>query len=249
MKLNELIGVKKFQGKTRKDVQQHAETEGKYKILGAGYAGTAVEYNGIVYKFWSSDPPYEEFVRYALNNQGNPFLPKILSKKINTLPASFLNKSEDHPETIKWIKMEKLQQRRIFFKVTTSGKTLRMKEIMSIAARSKEAAAELGWNQREYIEKGMVWDAYTSANTKWHERANDQLPGQLTEEAKELADTLYDLVLISQKHGIKLDNQHDSNYMLRGDQAVLIDPFWSTESVELNNKLRDYEDKIMNALG
>lgn len=248
MRLDELIGVKKFQGKTRKDVQQHAEKEGKYKILGAGYAGTAVEYKGVVYKFWSSDPPYEHFLRYAMSNQSNPFMPKILSKKIGTLPAGFLDTHEDHPETIKWIKMEKLQQRRIFFKVTESGKTLRMKEIMRVAVRSQDAAAGLGWSQKEYIEKGMVWDAHTGTKP-WHDQADDALPGKLTKEAQELANTLYDLTMIAQKHGVKLDDQHDSNYMIRGDQAVLIDPFWSTESVELNDKLRDYEDKLVKAFG
>lgn len=247
MRLDELIGVKKFKGKTRKDVQDHAAKEGKYKILGAGYAGTAVEYNGVVYKFWSSDPPYEEFLRYAMAHQDNPFLPKILSKKIGRLPAGFLDTHEDHPETIKWIKMEKLQQRRIFFPVTTSGKTLRMKEIMRVAVRSEDAAAGLGWSQRDYIEKGLVWEAY-SATKPWHDKADQPLPGKLTDEAKALAATLYDLVLISQKHRIELDDQHDSNYMLRGNQPVLIDPFWSTESVELNNKLRDYEEKITAAL-
>jgi hypothetical protein len=250
MKIFELIGVKKFQGKTRKDVEQHAEKEGKYKILGAGYAGTAVEYKGMVYKFWSSDPPYEEFVKYALANQNNPFLPKFFSKKINNLPAGFLDTHEDHPETIKWIKMEKLQQRRIFFKVTESGKTLRMKEIMRVAVRSQDAAPALGWTQREYIEKGLVWDAYSAASPKWHQLDHSEtpLPGKLTKEAQALANTLYDLTQIAQKHKIKLDDAHDSNYMLRGEQVVLIDPFWTTESVELNNKLRDYEDKMVNAL-
>jgi len=249
MNLNELIGVKKFQGKTRKDVQQHAENEGKYKILGAGYAGTAVEYNGMVYKFWSSDPPYEEFVRYSMAHQNNPFLPKIFSKKINTLPAGFLNKDEAHPETIKWIKMEKLRQSRIFFKVTESGKTLRMKEIMRTAAQSKDIAKKMGWTQREAIEKGLAWNAITSTSPRWQDEKNaDNPPERLTKETKLLADTLYDLVMIAQKNNIQLDDQHDSNYMLRGDQVVLIDPFWSTESVELNNKLRDYEEKIVSAM-
>lgn len=60
-----------------------------------------------VYKLWTNDPAYDEFINICMNNQDMPFVPKI--SKVKQIKNIFL-RNEHSPETINVAKVEKLKE-------------------------------------------------------------------------------------------------------------------------------------------
>lgn len=108
MKLDELLGVKKFYDKHLDDVKKAFVSNGSlYKKLGSGATATAyAQGDEYVYKFWLMDTAYEKYVDYCLDNQDNPHIP-VLYSDIKNL-HSFFARTEDFPDKIRYIKMERL---------------------------------------------------------------------------------------------------------------------------------------------
>ena len=259
LQLDELIGVKKFHGKSKAEVIKQVKKEGKYKLLGKGAHGHAFEYKGAVYKFWSYDPPYDAFVKYALANQDNPFVPKIFSKKIRTLPASFLSKHPDHPDTVNWIKMEKLTPGKATMKVTAAGHPLSLTTALGIARHSSAESSGSKYSRsdrKELIKRSLVWYAMSKAEPKKYnvdEMFTKPMPGKLSNEGEDLLEFLLGLVEVGDANGVELDDHKDDNFMMRGSQVVFIDPFFTYEAVEKNREMNVYDfsvddflDSIMN---
>jgi hypothetical protein len=246
MLINEILGIKKFQGMTREQIVTWVRQHGDFKFLGSGYASHVFEYNGAVYKFWVFDPPYEKFVAYALNHQDNPFLPKFRSG-IRKVPASFMKKHKDQAQNVKWIKMEKLQvgDRASIPKVVVvdSGDPIGLDLVIMFASMSDPESNGRFYPQytrREYLENRLLWESAKSEFEKRGRRLEDKAPGKLNRVGNQLIDLMMDLIAIAEKGKLELDDKHD-NFGLRGSQGVILDPFWSKAAVAKNQRLNVFD--------
>ena len=76
------------------------------QLATGSYGVVIITPNNYVYKLWTEDDAYDEFVELCQKNQNLPFIPKIYKNK--NVKNVFL-RNETSPETIKVLKMEKLK--------------------------------------------------------------------------------------------------------------------------------------------
>lgn len=239
MKLDELLGVKKFYDKHLDDVKKAFVANGsKFKKLGLGATGEAYGKNDLVYKFWLEDSAYEKYVEYCLKHQNNPHVPKFLSK-IKSIHSFFLRPSE-FPDKIKYIKMEKLTD---------------------IGMEDKVPGLELDDSSKPVIIDRWGWDPLTYGFFV------DNVSQIISEEgnAKKSLDAFCDLL---KEKNVKADNNwkkefleifelmfdieplfigdtnnnrdyHIGNFMKRGKTLVITDPYSNYKSMIFSGELAD----------
>lgn len=250
MKLNEILGIKQLKGKTRSEVGEIAIAGGKWKKLGEGYASVVYEYEGVVYKFWYSDPPYDKFVAWALEHPNKHF-PKFLSK-IKKVPADFLAKHPSTPKNMKYIMMEKIDTsitpdyevklnskyslsiRRIYYNIS---------DILSFMTGKRPE-----WY--EWLCDSCLLSAEHEANglsggrTLW-QVVNDKVKPEteLDEDAKLFFKALIEIFQLTDYEKVKLDLNNISNYGVgkQGSTLVIYDPLMSWGSHSKNKTWYDFE--------
>lgn len=232
MKLNELVGVKKFIGMNSTEVLDFLKnTQGKLKPLGSGANAVALTDGTDVYKFWMLDSAYDKFIKYVQANQQNPFLPQLKSA-VKTIPAFFL-RHKNAPDKIKYVKMEKLSpvQNVTGYEYPVSpdfAEKLNIDDaIDAIEAlpRRSSFTEVLEKLKNNISKKPFTMDPNTVAFLKtMHE--------------------IYGLV----GGGAYIDF-HDGNFMLRGDQLVFLDPLADDEDVELNDEFLAFDKQQVMKMG
>jgi hypothetical protein len=230
MKLNELVGVKKFIGMNSTEVLDFLKnTQGKLKPLGSGANAAALTDGTDVYKFWLIDSAYDKFIKYVQANQQNPFLPKLKSA-VKTIPAFFL-RHKNAPDKIKYIKMEKLSPVEYvssYYYSVSPGFEEKLNiydAIDAIEALPRRASfAEVLENLKNSISKK---------------------PFTINEDAVAFLKTMYEIYALV-GGGAYIDF-HDGNFMLRGDQLVFLDPLANGDDVDLNDQFLAFDKQhVMN---
>jgi hypothetical protein len=108
MLLKELLGIKKLKNRSPLEIYKWIADnfkEGSFEPVGHGASAIVLKRGDVAYKFWAYDSAYDMFVKYVQQNQGNKFLPKLLSP-VKTLPGFMLPNTSDR---VKYIKMELLK--------------------------------------------------------------------------------------------------------------------------------------------
>jgi hypothetical protein len=241
--LLELTGVKRYRDMTKDElVMAIANTrDHPIKYLGNGSYGCALKIGGKVYKLWTIDSAYTDFVNYSLQHQNNSFLPKFDPAGIKQMHAFFLQ-SPDAPDRINYIKMEELSPLDTLGLYTFnlvldpnveieewklhSAESVSLREVLSIfetSIRKKKLqyTPELLRSRIEYVKS---------------------LPlGAIAELSPELAlfgKTLGEIAQLSSEHTLDLGPM---NFMLRGDQLVILDPLYNEQDTQLLIALSKYK--------
>ena len=216
MKLFELVGVK---GQKDKDLLQLIKDldEVKFKKAGEGAAAQVFEVNGMIYKFWAKDSAYEKFIEFVEKNQDNPHLPKLKSKvkEIRT----FFKKPQGFPDTIKYVKMEKLDP------ITYHEKIHGTKNVFIV-----DIIKEIYYSIDHKSE-------FREVESLAKEAEGSKLSDQSLKEIKGLYDTfvqMYDKIPGINKMLVDL---HAGNMMKRGNTIVITDPLIDTKDLEFNETM------------
>lgn len=222
MKLFELNGVKRFNDMTKGQVLNYIRANmgnGSVKVLGSGDQGAALLVGNNVYKFWLRDSAYTDFVNYSIQ-QNNPYLPKFLSP-IKQMPIFFKHTKEVADQGLCYVKMERLSR-------MPSGYIIEFNipKDSPDYAKLGRVRFDLVANALQYLETDdpahsspadMICQLmkYVSKSTYRPEHIPPVLLG--------IASTLMQLAPIMHNHGHSFDLKED-NFMLRGNQIVLLDP-------------------------
>ena len=212
MKLYELTGVKAHHEKSFDELDAMFGGKGStFKPLGGGlFAKVYGHDSGVVYKFWAKDTAYEKYVEYCLKNQSNPFIPKF-SSKIKTLTV-FFKRPASFPDKIKYVKMEKLAPYRNQYLPGTDSPYYSVLKLLVSEVENDESFETVVSDITRFSKKGSI-----ASVRKSYENLLEEQPLKLI---KELFDTLVDI----HKHVGKLNDLHNENIMMRGDQLVILDP-------------------------
>lgn len=237
MRLNELLGVRKFADMTATQILSllDADDDGNHKfdvkLLGHGATGAAVLINDSAYKMWMVDSAYTEFVKYCLTHRGSPFLPKFQSK-IKTMPAFFLRHPKA-PDRVNFIKMEKLKP----LESSSAANSIKIKYGTEAHQRVTLPVFLMGIEKAEKTYRVKNDDSFEDnvimgCNV-------DVANVDDNSELRELLEIIGDM----QKFKHRLD-LHTGNWMLRGDQVVLIDPISNSNDGELNELFFNFNEKL-----
>lgn len=242
--LNELSGVKKFATMDHQEVLNYLKKtlgDTNFKPLGSGAHGTAVLVGNTVYKFWMMDSAYTDFVKYAKKKPNNPFLPKFLSE-IRRMPAFFF-RDASAPDWVYYVKVEPLtklsgdlseQYIEMPFKDQSGRKSNIALDLETIINCVKQTNS-----YKECLQKiGMSFGVSLDENT-----APALLRGFLG--------VLWDLEALD-SHYLDL---HKENFMMRGDQLVILDPIANIDDNAISNNISSFlelskkEKKVMGKQG
>jgi hypothetical protein len=243
MKLCELTGVKKLHDLSVSELIGHYIDATGAKYAGEGANSTVFlhpDKNEII-KFWIEDRAYDEFVKYALAHQGNPYIVKILSqpKQITLfhtrpehVPADVMSDDDDGdivtidkqtPVKGKYIRLEKLNP--VKRSSTWNGVVLgtMLGDLVSVVKDrfvKKQALAE------------QVQQAMAIINVK----------GDVTNvpEVEAFVATVFEMMRSFKDFNYDL---HEGNIMLRGTTPVIIDPIASNADIMYNQALNYYSQK------
>lgn len=219
MKLCELTGVKAHYDKNFDEIDaMFGGKDSKFKSLGGGlFAKVYGHDTGDVYKFWVKDDAYEKYIDYCLKHQDNPFLPKFKSKIKNL--TTFFKRPSSFPDKIRYIKMEALKPVEHTSNQMVPGTDTTYRALINMLLEIIDFNGTFD-TVKQMIERMMrkhkvVADSYILLNKK-------------IGFVEDLFDVLSDLT----KHVGKINDLHEGNIMLRGDQLVLTDPFADIEQTK-----------------
>lgn len=246
-RVDELMGVKRFKEYTYQDIldtlksafgSEHA------RLLGQGSNGAALEIAGKVYKMWMVDSAYQTFVEYAIKHQDNPFFPKFQGG-IKKIPAFFI-RHEKAPDYVNYIRMEKLTKMEgnlqnykfdLKFEYDPDNDD---EDYMDDAHRKSQLSAKDAIRLFEKfdgrISKPSIAGFLEELN--WM-RAHKYQMSDLSQSLIYFITTLIDLRSLGQKFDL-----HDGNFMKRGDQLVIIDPFFNQNDLKLNLEFFKFNQKL-----
>ena len=246
--LLEVVGVKRFQDMTASEVLDYMKSTlggggRNIKVLGQGASGVAIQIGNNVYKMWMLDSSYETFVKYCLEHQDNPFLPKFQSG-IKRMPAFFV-RHEEAPDHINYVKMEKLVN--IGSRFHSYGFNL------NVEFEDEEDEDERG--HLSYLRlQDAIYICQEIGNTvipplvefvqllnkrNGHTYTHDDLSADL----KLFIATIQDIKQLN--HSLDL---HQANFMGREDgQIVIIDPIANKDDLNLNYKFQKFDEKLFRA--
>ena len=228
--LNELVGVKKFRGMTATEIQDWIDNnlgKGDARVLGRGAHGSAIMLGQNVYKLWLQDSAYEDFVNYALEHTGNPFLPQFLSG-IKQMPAFFL-KHKQAPDYVNYIRMEKL--------TLALGKNFYVFNLTNGLTLNWHQALEVFYDLQRYNNATDIPSNLNYITTL----ISEQLGTDVTQEhlPLDLMTFLHTLMDI-RNLGHSLDIHH-MNFMMRGKQLVILDPIKNESDNNLNHQFHMFD--------
>lgn len=228
MKLDELLGVKKFYDKHLDDVKKAFVSNGSlYKKLGSGATATAyAQGDEYVYKFWLMDTAYEKYVDYCLDNQDNPHVP-VLYSDIKNL-HSFFARTSDFPDKIRYIKMERLTP----LKDNTKWPGVTAKNSKNKFYTYVETIIDF------ILESIQTGDDINSISDFKKEMFNDptveiDVSDKAWKDMYEIFKIMLDLFHTMDYHA----DYHAGNIMMRGDTVVITDPYCDDESIELSDDI------------
>lgn len=215
MKLDELLGVKKFYNMTMSEMLEAVCSE--LNSIGAG-AFSIVFKRGSkeeVVKFWIKDDSYEDFVKYIEHHDDNPCLPKLYST-VKTMPV-FFKHHEGAPEKIKYLRMEVLDP----FKDRMLGELHYLYRIVD--------DVKYWLKEKKKFDDGFM-NLFTERGVNVKE-----LPEKLIKFVK----TVFEVSEHLTQMGHKID-LHDENVMYRPSDGclVVIDPVYNSEDLDVSSDMR-----------
>lgn len=209
MKLDELLGVKKFYDF---DLEQVLKSMKNYKEEGRGTFSVVMGSGNEVIKFWISDSAYDAFINYVIANPSKYF-PKLLSKPKNL--SAFFRRPENFPDKIKYVRMEKLSYKRsdveagIIQMIFDDLKFCRNQKELDFLISNTQKPTDKYPSKSKEILKSMIKD--------------------IPEFYREMYKMIKDLV---REKGNRLDI-HDFNMGYRPNgELVIIDPIYNTKSLD-----------------
>lgn len=229
--INELAGVKRFRDMPVADVLSYFKSQmgnGPVTMLGKGAHGAAFMIGNNVYKMWMQDSAYQAFVNYALQHQDNPFLPKFYSG-IKQMPAFFI-RGANAPDKVNFIKMEKLSGTEFEVKQYTFDLNYTMND--SISEARKKFYTTVSWsvvtqlllrpnvrgNEMQVFLKGLK-----------HEKGYEYTEDDLSPALKLFIETIKGILQLNRDLDLFADN-----FMMRGDQLVIVDPIYDNDDYLAN---------------
>ena len=113
MKLNELLGIKKYHQHTIDELLDAFTTESGYKFLNRGTMGYTFKHpsKNEVLKIWMKDSAYEHYVEFV-SRWKNKHVPKFFTK-VKELHM-FHKRSDILPETMKYVRLEYLEDAEVY---------------------------------------------------------------------------------------------------------------------------------------
>jgi len=155
---------KRVKGKRTVEEYIHSLEELGYRHVGDGFYSEVLVGKNDVIKLAYDDPAYDDYLRYVLANQNNPYFPKIYS--VHRYKDTVRWESIDNKPNITVVKMERLQygtqkQRRFSSNMMKkAGNDVRWQVPLSIDGRYERQAAkvlgELFTKHREDLHTGNV---------------------------------------------------------------------------------------------
>jgi len=238
MKIQELLGVKKFADKTANDVIRYMDQTGKFlRNLEKGANAVALTDGTDVYKFWYFDSAYEKFIRYAIANQSNPLMPRVKSK-IKKLPAFFL-RDRNAPDYVQYIKLEMLapveNPHDVKFRIFAD---------LEITINFNDLQEILADNVDEKVYMARIYSYAISLDPeKYPNIRRTHGPSDISKDIVNLVKTYIDISELIDGETDFMD-LHSGNIMLRGDQLVILDPIANTLDIDLNDKIFRYKASL-----
>jgi hypothetical protein len=208
MILSELHGG--FEGQTLEQVVKALVT--KNKLGSADGSNAIVLYapsKSYVYRVWVDDAGYEEWLKYAVQNQSNPHVLKVLSK-VRTVQPKLAGIPDG--KTVKFVKLEKLGD-------------LTM-ELANTITTAFQAAGELG----EAELREMEYDGFVETMKETAEMYTDDGEGDHIVKTMKKYDSFFKFYYeLSVEKGYR--DMHAENCMMRGSVPVIIDPLHLDENI------------------
>jgi hypothetical protein len=240
--INELTGVKRFRDKTAKDILAYYRNKlgnGPVKLLGYGHHAAAIMIGQNVYKMWMQDSAYTDFVNYALKHQNNPFLPKFKSG-IKQMPA-FFKRHEDAPDVIQYIKMEYLTpvDKSYGFRLEMEGE-----EALAFGWLSLQNIIETLYSAFDYLNPDISSFLEALSEKSGYDYSSYDLGDQVTL----LVETIMDIMAANPEAGHNLD-LHFGNFMMRGDQLVILDPTGNSQDSSMNELYKEFDNEFSHTTG
>lgn len=252
MRLDELTGYHKYEQHTFSEFVSTILKDQGYKLAKGAFAFVLIPPGkDYVYKCWVSDKGYEHFMKIVQENQGNPFLPKLLSK-IHKVPIFF-----KRPETIDGhvnvVKMEKLEPLR-----NGGGDFVRMadafmrwedltKERVLAAVKKKisDPNKAKGGAQKalhRFAKRKIGRNTYNNETKYYNAEARAiTLANRLWErfDIPKFLDAIVPIRNIRDSTRELVIDLHDANVMMRGNQYVITDPFvvdgWGEKEIRIKH--------------
>lgn len=210
--INSLMGVNKFHNVTWRELTTLLEYEYGIKVVGSGSFGTVFWHPSwnFVYKIFEEDTGYMQFVEFAMRNPHNPHLPKIL-RAPRQIHAFHMRHQQTSPKL--WaVKIEKLDD------VVGEAKALLNDGRVWFATR-RFVANQFDPNDDMSI-RGHPVDSSQHLEDVFNKFQQFDLRGIVT--------TLADLADECDISPFDFD-LHDQNFMMRGNDIVIIDPMVNDE--------------------
>ena len=242
----ELAGVKRFKDMSASDIINYIKKNlgnGPVELLGKGSQGVAVKIGGSVYKFWMVDSAYTVFVKYALQHQDNPFLPKFLSG-IKQMPA-FFARHKKAPDYVNYIKMEELSDNIMYDAMTT---VFYFEIPPEVLANNKTWGDPGSFTMEEILDVMKFMDTSDDPYQKLADKlSSSDFPLKaewMTDKLKMLVKTLYEIMQL----GYELD-LHEDNILWRRSQMVLLDPIYDADDHRLNAAFKRFDSSFKTKKG
>lgn len=211
--INSLMGVNKFHNITWKELTALLEYEYGIEVVGSGSFGTVFWHPSwnFVYKIFEEDTGYMQFVEYAMKHPHNPHLPKIL-RAPRQIHAFHMRHHQTSPKL--WaVKIEKLDG------VVGEARAFLNDGRVWFATR-RFVANQLDPNDDDMSIRGHPVDSSQHLEDVFNKFQQFDLRGIVT--------TLADLADECDISPFDFD-LHDQNFMMRGNDIVIIDPMVNDE--------------------
>ena len=234
MRLTELTGVKKYQDMTQDELATLLNDMTPYKKVGKGTFSHVFKKDDKIYKFWLGDSAYDKFLDYVVKHPLNLCLPKLLSKV--KVIKTFFKRHVKTPGEIKYVQLEELKPVTDSYIVQAhpggknslgefEAETVTIYDICATLAtagrKEKKNAVKVNELALKFLGMEVNYDKVRN-------------PDLLN-----LVKTVSELITMD---GIESD-LHSGNFMLRGDQLVIIDPCVDTEELELMRWLKNIRNQ------
>lgn len=241
MKLFELIGVKKYAGKTFYHVLADMLASGNFKELGrGGHAFTLERKTGEVYKFWIRDRGYETFLNLVEKHPHQPHFPKILKRgeMKNFFKYDLPSISPEEQETLKklkYVQLEKLQH-------LLSTENEKFDAFLRWFVHASEDATTVEAMKQKFEEELAQYDKSDDSPQVKIQMEHIKFSLKKIQEYWDLIDAMYKIISTqaSARGQVYPDMHNHANVMKRKDGTfVITDPYWSDDNKVMNRFSRE----------
>jgi hypothetical protein len=262
MRLDELLGYKKYQNMSFNEFLKDIISKNKALIDKGKFSFVAIPKEGnFVYKCWFEDRGYEEFIKIVQAHQDNPFFPKLYGK-VRKIPFFFKRPAsiDGYLHVVKMEKLETADDKEgmdavldLLFMIDASGEQnmtdgedpTKEKVLNQISKALSYANRDVERNQKINDKRRDDHVQHNSDVTKFTLEKSDYDLHRATEYKKHIEHNLgniekeidYFVEALKLLHSVVksekvVSDMHDRNFMLRGHQIVITDPFVTNDDID-----------------